>query len=188
MQDSSNKNTLFADDVGIHFQGVRNKDIVVVWGEIAQICAVRMRYADNTPFIQIHVDHISGVDFRFQDSEAGYEQVMREMEKHLIGFTRSALEAVGSLEVEADIPIVWKREESLQPFQVQQMVIDPRDPTPEESIQMDAARRATIETCEKKLGRPLNSEERECVCIGFENGRIVGHVKPPLCNLLIEHQ
>jgi hypothetical protein len=51
---------------------------------------------------------------------------------------------------------------------------------------MAAAHQASIATCEKILGRALSTDEAECVKTGFENGRIVGSIAPPLCHLLVE--
>lgn len=180
--------SMFADGVGIHLPAVRNY-VVVNWGEIAQICALREKYANETPYIEVFVDHISGVDFRFHSVEAGYEQTTAEMEKHLIGFRRAALEAVRTFEEEGQtIPVVWKRDEAIQPFQLQPPVVDPRDPTPQERVQMEAAHKASIATCEKILGRPLSPKEAVCVQTAFENGRITGNIAPPLANLLVERQ
>jgi hypothetical protein len=33
--------------------------------------------ADGTSFLEVYVDHYSGVDFRFRDVEDGYDQVMQ---------------------------------------------------------------------------------------------------------------
>jgi hypothetical protein len=188
MQPEASQLTIAADDVGIHFlHGAQ--DIVVDWGEIAQVCALREKYADGTPFIEVYVDHLSGVDFSFHNVEVGYAQVTAEMEKHLIGFTRAALEAVRTFDEEGQtIPVVWKRDETVQPFRLRPPVIDPRDPTAEERVQMEAAHRASIATCERILGRPLSFDELECVHTGFENGRIVGSIAHPLCDLLVKHQ
>lgn len=179
--------TIAADEAGIHFLH-DNNDIVVVWGEIAQICGIRHKHADGTTYIEVFIVHYSGVDFRFQSIEPGYEQTTAEMERHLIGFNRSSLELVRSLEEEQTIPVVWTRDEAIQPFRFQPPVADTRDPTPQEHAQMQAAHEASIATCERILGRALKPEEIECVKTGFENGRIVGSIAPPLSNLLIEKQ
>jgi hypothetical protein len=188
MQPETAKPTIFADDVGIHLPAVDGYALVD-WGEIAQICALREKYADGTPFIEVFVDHLSGVDFRFHSVEPGYEQTTAEMEKHLIGFRRAGLEAVRTFEEEGQtIPVIWKRDEAVQPFQLRPPVIDPRDPTPQERAQMEAAHQASIATCEKILGRSLEPAELACVQTGFENGRIVGSIAAPLCHLLVKRQ
>ena len=187
MQPEANRPTIAADDIGIHFMH-GDKDVVVHWGEIAQICALREKYADDTPFIEVFVDHLSGVDFRFHSVEMGYEQTTAEMEKHLIGFKRAMLETVRTLDEEQTIPVVWKRDELFQPFQLHPPVIDTRDPSPEERTRMQAAHQASITTCEKILGRPLSLDEVACVQTGFENGRITGKIAAPLAHFLMERQ
>ncbi len=47
---------------------------------------VLRNYPDGTPYIEVFVDHISGVDFRFHSVEVGYEQTTAEMEMYLVGF------------------------------------------------------------------------------------------------------
>jgi hypothetical protein len=188
MQPKAIRQTIAADDVGIHFLH-GDKDIVVDWGEIAEVCALRQHYLDGTPYIEVFVDHISGVDFRFHSVEVGYEQTTAGMEMHLIGFKRAVLEAVGTLDEEGQtIPVIWTRDEAVQPFQLRPPVIDPRPPTPQERAQMEAAHQASIVTCEKILGRQLEPHEIACVQTGFENGRIVGNIAAPLCHLLVERQ
>jgi len=110
------------------------------------------------------------------------------MEQHLTGFSRVKAEAAGTWEQKLDTPPVWQRDEAVQPFQLRPPVIDPRDPTPQELAQMEAAHRASIATCERILGRPLQPGEMACVHTGFENGRITGSIAPPLCHLLVERQ
>jgi hypothetical protein len=144
MEPDATSPTIAADDVGIHLLH-GGKDIVVGWGEIAQICGLREKYADGTPFIQVFID-------------------------------------------QQTIPVVWKRDEVVQPFQLRPSMVDSRDPTPEERVQMQAAHQASIDTCEKVLGRRLEAEEIACVRTAFENGRIVGSVAAPLCQLLVERQ
>jgi hypothetical protein len=188
MQPDATQPTITADEVGIHFLH-GDHDIVVDWGEIASVCALRQTYSDGTPYIEVFVDHFSGVDFRFQSVEAGYEQTLAEMEKYLIGFSSAAVKAVRTFDEEAQtIPAIWTRDETVQPFQLRPPVIDPRSPTPQERAQMDAAHQATIATCEKILGRQLQPHEIACVQTGFENGCIVGSVAAPLCNLLVERE
>ena len=188
MQFEAAEPIIFADDVGIHLPAVDGY-VVVDWGEIAQVCGLREQYADGRPFINVFVDHISGVDFRFHSVDGGYEQTMALMEKHLIGFRRAGLEAVRTFEEEGQtIPVVWKRDESAQPFQLRAPVIDRRDPNPQERAQIEAAHQASIATCEKALGRPLKPAELACVQTGFENGRIVGGIAPPLCHLLVQRE
>ena len=179
--------TVAADEMGIHFLA-GDEDIVVDWGEIAQICALREKDADGTPFIEVFVDHLSGVDFRFHSVDPGYEQTTAEMENRLIGFKRAKLEAVRTLDEEQTIPVVWERDEASQPFQLRASAVDPRDPTPEERARMKAAHDSSIATCEKILGRPLRGEEVACVKTGFENGRIMGSIAPPLAQLLVARQ
>lgn len=179
---------MFADDVGIHLPAV-NEYVVVDWGEIAQVDALREKYQDGAVFIDVMIVHISGVDFHFHSVDGGYEQTTAEMEKHLMGFRRDRLEAVPTFEDAGEtIPVVWKRDEALQPFQLRPPIIDPRDPTPQERVQMEAAHKASIATCEKILGRPLGADELACVQTGFENGRITGNIAPPLAQLLVERQ
>lgn len=176
MQSEAPQPSISADDVGIHFLRTSRDDVIVDWGEIAEVCALRDNYADGTPFIEVFIDHISGVDFRFHSVEAGYEQTTAEMEKHLIGFRRAALEAVRTFEEEGQtIPVIWKRDEALQPFQLR-------------PLKMERAHLASIATCEKILGRSLTADELACIKTGFENGRIVGNIASPLCHLLVKHQ
>jgi hypothetical protein len=114
---------------------------------------------------------------------------MAEMEKHLFGFRRARLEAVRTFEEEGQtIPVIWKRDEAIQPFQLRPPVVEPRDPTPQERAQMEAAHQASIATCERILGRPLEPAELACVQTGFENGRIDGSIAAPLCHLLVNRQ
>src|SRR5581483_1381855 len=172
MQPEDAEPVLFADATGIHLPAV-NGYAVVDWGEIAHVDALRETYQDGTPFIDVIVVHISGVDFHFHSVDRGYEQTTAEMEKHLMGFRRDRLEGVPTFEDAGQtIPTVWQRDEAVQPFQLRPPVIDPRDPTPEERIQMEAAHKASVATCEKILGRPLVADELACVQTGFENGRI----------------
>jgi hypothetical protein len=188
MQPEDAEPTMFADHAGIHLPAVDGY-VVVDWGEIDQVCALRETYADGTPFIEVFIDHISGVDFRLHSVSRGFEQTTAEMEKHLIGFRRASLEAVGTLEEAGEtLPVVWKRDEAIQPFELRPPVTDPRDPTPQERVQMEAAHKASIATCEKILGRPLGADELACVQTGFENGRITGNIAPPLAQLLVERQ
>jgi hypothetical protein len=188
MEPDARRPVIAADEAGIHFRHGED-DIVVEWGEIAQICALRARDGDGTEFIEVFVDHFSGVDFRFHSVDGGYAQTTAEMERRLIGFRRDALEAVRTFEEEGQtIPVVWARDEAVQPFALRSPVIDLRDPTPGERTQMEAAHRASIATCEKILGRPLRAEEIACVETGFVNGRIMGNIAPPLAQLLIERQ
>jgi hypothetical protein len=188
MQHEATQPAIAADHVGIHFLRSGRDDIVVDWGEIASVDAARCDSTDGYSFLEIYIDHISGVDFRFQDVEAGYEQVMATMEQHLIGFSRAKAEAATTWEQKLGMPPVWERDEAIQPFQLRPPVIDPRAPTPEERAQMEAANRASIATCERILSRPLKPDEIACVHTGFENGRIVGSIAAPLCHLLVERQ
>jgi hypothetical protein len=188
MQPEVTRPVIAADDVGIHFLRSGRNDIVVDWGEIESVDAARCDSTDGSTFLEVYVNHISGVDFRFHDVEAGYEQVMASMERHLIGFSRAKAEAAETWDKKLDSPPVWKRDEVIQPFELRPPVIDPREPTPEERVQMEAAHKASIATCEKILGRPLGADELACVQTGFENGRITGNIAAPLAQLLVERQ
>jgi hypothetical protein len=188
MRPEATRPTIVADEVGIHLLH-GDKDIVVDWGEIASVCALRQSFPDGTPYIEVFVDHISGVDFRFRSVEVGYEQTTAEMEMYLVGFKRASLDAVRTLDEDGQtIPVLWTRDGAVQPFQLRPGVIDPRPPTPQERAQMEAAHQASIATCEKILGRQLGPHEIACVQTGFENGRIVGNIAAPLCHLLVERQ
>jgi hypothetical protein len=187
MEPEATQPAIAADDVGIHF--LRSaRDIVVDWGEIESVDAARCESADGSSFLEVYINHLSGVDFRFHDVEAGYEQVMASMEQHLVGFSRAIAEAAGTWEQKLDSPPVWKRDEAIQPFQLRPPEIDPREPTAEERQRMESAHRASIATCEKILGRLLQPQEIACVQTGFENGRIVGSIAAPLCHMLVERQ
>jgi hypothetical protein len=188
MQPEASQPAIAADDVGIHFLRSGRDDIVVDWGEIESVDAARCESADGSSFIEVYIDHFSGVDFRFGSDEAGYEQVMASMERHLIGFSRAQAEAAGTWEQKLKMPVIWRRDEAVQPLQLRPPLIDPREPTAEESVQMEAAHRAAIATCERILGRPLSADELACVHTGFENGRIVGDIARPLCDLLAKQQ
>jgi hypothetical protein len=182
-----NQPDIVADEVGIHFLRT-GSDIVVVWGEIESVDAARFEGADGSSFLEVYIVHMSGVDFRFQDVDAGYDQVMALMEQYLVGFSRAKAEAAGTWEQKLDSPTVWERDETIQPFQLRPLEIDPREPTAEERERMESAHRASIATCEKILGRSLQPEELACVQTGFENGRIVGSIAAPLCHLLLERR
>ena len=188
MQPEAPRPAIAADDVGIHFLRSGRDGIVVYWGEIASVDAACCHSSDGSTFLEIYIDHISGVDIRFHNVESGYEQVMASMEEHLIGFSRAKAEGAGTWEQKLDTPPVWERDEAIQPFVLRPPVIDPRDPTPQERARMQAAHQASIVTCEKILGRPLDPAELACVQTGFENGRIVGSIAPPLCHLLVQRQ
>src|SRR4051794_15355990 len=169
MQPEAAKSEIFADDAGIHLPAV-NGYVVVDWGEIESVDAARWDSTDGSSFLEVHINHISGVDFGFHDVDVGYEQVMASMEQHLIGFSRAKAEAAGTWEQQLDSPPVWKRDEAIQPFQLRPPEIDPREPTAKECERMESAHRASIATCEKILGRPLQPQELACVQTGFENG------------------
>jgi hypothetical protein len=175
---------IFADDAGIHFEG-STREVIVHWGEIAAICAVKETTNDGESFLEIYVDHISGVDFRFHSVDEGYAQVMAEMENHLIGFARERVETVGTIkEMNYDMPAVWTRDETVQPFELHERPIDRRDPTEAEVEQMERARAATVVTCERILGRSLTDAERACIHVTFENGKIVGNISALLAEFL----
>jgi hypothetical protein len=182
------KPRITADDAGIHFHGSGRKDIVLHWGEIASVDAARCEATDGSTFLEIYVDHISGVDFRFDDVEDGYAQVMLAMEKHLNGFSRAEAEAARTWDQKQDAAVVWKRDESVQPFEIHPPEIDTRAPSDEELKQMDSGRQACVAACERKLGRHLTPAEIGCIYVGFENGRIVGNIRKPLCDLLLERE
>lgn len=188
MQPESTQPAIAADHVGIHFLRRGRDDIVVDWGEIESVDAARCDSTDGTSFLEVYVDHVSGVDFRFHNVELGYEQVMASMEQHLIGFSRAKAEAAGTWEQKLDTPPVWKRDEAVQPFQLRPPKIDTREPTAEELVQIQAAHRASVCTCQKILGRRLTADEIACVETGFENGRITGNIAAPLSQLLVERQ
>lgn len=80
--------TIAADGVGIHFLRT-GRDITVHWGEIEAICALREEPPEGTAYLRFFVDVFAGVDFQFTNADAGYEQVMAEMAKHLMGFCAS---------------------------------------------------------------------------------------------------
>ncbi len=184
MQPSAHRPGITADDRGIHFVGIRDKDIVVPWGEIESIDAAKYTSIDNTTFVEVYVNHISGVDFRFHSTEDGSANVLAAMERHLIGFKPSGVQSAGTWEENLDRPPLWKRDERLQPFQFEPPVIDNRPPTDAERQQMVAAHQASVATCERILGRALLPAELACVQVGFENARIVGNIASPLSKLL----
>lgn len=160
----------------------------MTWGEIESVDADRCVSKDGATFIEVYINHISGVDFRFHDVDVGYAQVMASMEKHLIGFSRAKAEAAETWDKRLDAPPVWKRDETIQPFVLRPPVIDSRQPTPVERVQMEAARQASIARCEKILGRALDANEIACIHTGFENGRITGNITAPLAQRLVERQ
>jgi hypothetical protein len=188
MQSSEDAPTITADAKGIHFQGTRDRDIIVHWGEIESIDAIRFTSQDGTDFHEVYVNHISGVDFRFHSVDRGYAEVMASMELHLHGFVRSAVDSAGSWDEKADQPFVWKRDEKVQRFELQPPVFSDRPPTEQERAQMAAAHAASVSTCERIMGRPLLTEELKCVYTGFENARIVGRIDQPLADQLIARQ
>jgi hypothetical protein len=188
MQPSADRPSITADDRGIHFVGVSDRDIVVSWGEIESVDVAKYTSADGSTFLEVYVNHFSGVDFRFHSVEPNYAHVVAVMEQHLIGFSRSKLEAAGTWEEKPDGTVVWQRDISIQPYEFQPQVVDPRPPTEAERVQMAAAYRATVATCEKLLGRQLQDHELACIYTGFENGKIVGSISSPLCNLIAPPQ
>jgi hypothetical protein len=188
MQPPADRPNITADERGIHFVGVTDRDILVSWGEIESVDAAKCASTDGSIVLEVYVNHFSGVDFRFHNVEPGYLQVMSVMEQRLIGFSRSKLEAAGTWEEKLDGTAVWQRDESVQPYEFQPQVVDPRPPTEAERLQMAAAHQASIATCAKLLGRQLQDHELACIYTGFENGRIVGNISPPLCNLIAPPQ
>ena len=97
-----------ADEVGIHFRGSGSRDIVIHWGEIASVDADRCDSTDGSTYLEIYLNHVSGVDFRFGDDHNEYAEVMLAMEKHLRGFSRNHAEAAGA----GDFRVVWQRGET----------------------------------------------------------------------------
>lgn len=188
MPSQPNDSRIIADEKGIHFRHSGRRDIVLVWGEIAAVAADRGIFADGTPFLEIYVDHISGVDFRFHNGEQGYGHVVNLMEKKLIGFSRAKAEAVSTSEEICGPQSLWTRDEILQPFELLPPEHDSRPPTLEETARMKDAHEASIATCERILGRRLHSHELDCIHTGFENGRIVGSIKMPLSDLIAGRQ
>lgn len=185
LQPEPARSAIVADEVGIHFF-VGDEDILIAWGEVASVSASRWPYEGNI-HTRVFVDHYTGVDFRFHSGEVGYEQTTAQMEKRLIGFSRAQLEAVDvSGEDGEHIHDVWVRDETVQPFELQPEVVDPRDPTPQERADIEAARHASIASAERLLERPLQPEEVACIRVWFENGRIMGSTAQPLAQLLIE--
>jgi hypothetical protein len=186
----SGKSSVAADDQGIHFLGKGGVEIVVVsWGEIRSVSAVRWPRPDGSNFLDVYIDHFSGVDFTFTDVEDGYDQVMAAMEQHLVGFTRARVEA-------APPPVpeklgwvdAWKRDERVQPFQLSPLKVDNRAPTEEERALMRSAHQASIDSCERILGRPLDASELACIHTEFKNGEIAGGISPPLSEKLVSRQ
>jgi hypothetical protein len=181
------KVSVAADEAGIHFFGGPD-DNLVDWGEIESVHAARFRGADGVSYLEVFVDHISGVDFRFQDVEEGYDQVISAMEQHLIGFRRASLEAVEPFETAKNLVEIWKRNQAIQPFHLRPPEVDNRDPTAEERVLVQSAHKATIATCERVLGRELDADELRCISTRFENGRISGAIASPLCERLVRRQ
>jgi len=182
----TDKPAVAADARGIHFLGSGN-GVVLAWGDIASVEAVRWQHADGSNYLEVSVEHLSGVDFRFQDCYEGYDQVMAAMEERLIGFSRARAEAAQTGDQE-HTPVIWKRAEAAQPFQLTPLNEDSRAPTEEERKQMQADRQASIASCERILGRPLEVSEQECVRVDFKNGRIVGSIAAPLSDKLASRQ
>ena len=120
-----------ADGVGIHFFLASGRDITVHWGEIESICAWRTETPEGTEYLRFFADVFAGVDFQFTNADAGYEQVMAEMAKHLMGFSRVRAESVGSWKTEDDIPVVWRRDVSIQPFELRPPPVIPAPSSPE---------------------------------------------------------
>jgi hypothetical protein len=179
---------MLADDDGVHFEGGDDEDIVVYWGEIESVWAVRWQPAEGNSLLEISLNHITGVDFNFVDVEGGYAEVMAAMEKHLAGFSREAAESAPIFEKEQDIRVVWKRDPISQPFELHPLPVTNRPPTEQEASMVKAAHKASIATCEKLLGRALTADEKCCIYTGFENGRIAGNIAPPLSEMLQKRQ
>jgi hypothetical protein len=53
---------------------------------------------------------------------------------------------------------------------------------------MAAAHQASIDTCERLLGRSLTDQEKACVVTDFKNGRIVGSIQTPLSDTIVRRQ
>ena len=180
-----------ADDIGIRFMAIGSGwgDYPgVEWGEIHQVCALWNKSRDNPPWLEIYVDHFSGVDFRFSSVGKGYDQVMKAIEEHLVGFSRARAEAVGSWEEEQDLPVVWRRDLVAQPFELRLPQVDPRDPTPVEPHVIECVRNATIGICAMCLGRELEAEELHCIQANLIEGRIRGSITCPLSETLTRSQ
>ncbi len=122
--------TIAADGVGIHFLRT-GRDITVHWGEIEAIHALREEPPEGIAYLRFFVDVYAGVDFQFTNADAGYEQVMAEMAKHLMGFSRVRAESVGSWKTDDDIPEVWRRDVSIQPFALRPPPVIPAPSSPE---------------------------------------------------------
>ena len=61
------------------------------------------------------VNVYAGMNFQFTNADAGYEQVMAEMAKHLMDLAQSRAESVGSWKTDDDIPEVWRRDIRTRP-------------------------------------------------------------------------
>jgi hypothetical protein len=53
------------------------------------------------------------------------------MAKHLMGFSRVRAESVGSWNTEHEIPVVWRRDVSIQPFELRPPPVIPAPSSPE---------------------------------------------------------
>jgi hypothetical protein len=157
-------------------------------GEIEGICALWNRAEADRPWLEIYVDHFSGVDFRFSNACKGYEQVMTAMEVRLLGFSRDRAEAVGSWEEEQRLPVVWRRDLVAQPFESRLPEADPRDPTPVELHVRESVRNVTIAICALRLGRELEADELRCVHTDLKDGKIQGAIAYPLSETLTRRQ
>jgi len=188
MEPNPSQRSILADNIGIHFMNGGQDDIVIEWGEIEGVEAARVKWADGSTGLEIFIDDYTGVDFTFYNIDLDYDEVMASMEQHLVGFSRARAEAAGSWDEKRGTPRVWERDEAIQPFKLLSVEIDSREPSPEERVQMEVARQASIVTCENILGRPLDAAELACVNTGFKNGQIVGGIEPPLCDLLFGRQ
>jgi hypothetical protein len=191
MNSATDEPRIAADDIGIRFLAIasRGPDYPgVEWGEIHQVCALRNQIENVPPWLEIYVDHFSGVDFRFTSAEKGYEQVMTAMEQHLSGFSRARAEAVGTWEEEQDLPVVWRRDLVAQPFESRLPQKGPRGPKHVETHAMECLRNATIAVCEMRLGRQIEAGELRCIHTDVKDGTIQANIAEPLSKTLTRRQ
>ena len=101
--------SILADALGIHLRHDPDHDVFVSYEEIDGICAAWHRDSAGGRFLEVYIDVVAGVDFRFHNVDSGYAQVMAVLEERLPGFSRAAAEAVGRFEETFDTPVVWRR-------------------------------------------------------------------------------
>src|SRR5688572_17998077 len=61
-------------------------------------------------------------------------------------------------------------------------------PTPPQTEEGKAAYKASVDTCERLLGRKLTQEELDCVVVEERDGRIHGRIQAPLSKSLQRRQ